>query len=265
VSVQVETTGTVARVVRLLQYLAEVDDDISIKDMAAHLHLPPSTVHRLLNLLVDDGIVERSRARHVYRPGLELIRIASLIASKTRVADLALPVMRAVVAACNEVCMLVLYLPAARRVMIATSVDSSHPLRYQVERFVPHSLLWGATGRSTLAFLPPDVIDAAIAENESSPGSGASLPPRAEFLAELAAIRERGYVLTVGQKIADAVGIGAPIFNADGSVLGSLCITIPVVRFDPQSEGTLAKLLLEQVAALNTTLGHVAPLRAVRA
>jgi DNA-binding IclR family transcriptional regulator len=260
-----ESTGTVARVVRLLQVLAESGDDVSIKEISARLHLPPSTVHRLLNLLADDGIVERSAARHVYRPGLELIRIASLIASKTRITDLALPVMRSVVEACDEVCMLVLYLPAARRVMVASFVDSSNPLRYQVERFVPHSLAWGATGRSTLAFLPPDVIEQVIAENEASPASGAPLPPRGELLAELAATRARGYVLTQGHKIGGAVGLGAPIFNADGSVLGSLCITIPKVRFTPSSEQALAALLLKHVAALNTTLGHVAPLREMRA
>jgi DNA-binding IclR family transcriptional regulator len=260
-----EGIGTVARVVRLLQCLADVEDDVSIKELAARLNLPPSTVHRLLNLLANDGIVERSAARHVYRPGLELIRIASLIASKTRITDLALPVMRAVVEACNEVCMLVLYLPAVRRVMVASSVDSSNPLRYQVERFVPHSLLWGATGRSTLAFLEPGVIDEVIAENDPSPASGARLPPRDVFLAELAAIRARGYVLTQGQKIGGAVGIGAPIFNADGSVLGGLCITLPQVRFKPSSEQALAALLLKHVATLNTTLGHVAPLNGAHA
>jgi DNA-binding IclR family transcriptional regulator len=251
-----DATGTVARVVRLLQCLADVDDDVSIKDVAGRVNLPPSTVHRLLNLLADDGIVERSAARHVYRPGLELVRISSLIASKTRLADVALPFMRAVVDACNEVCMLVRYLPATHRVMIVSSVDSSNPLRYQVERFVPHSLLWGATGRSTLAFLPPDQIDGVLAENDLAPATGDRIPSREAFLAELAAIRARGYVLTQGQKIAGAVGLGAPIFGADGGVLGGLCITIPQVRFDPRSEQTLATLLLEQVAALNAALGH---------
>jgi DNA-binding IclR family transcriptional regulator len=252
-----EATGTVARVVRLLQCLADIDGDVSIKDVAGRLALPPSTVHRLLNLLADDGIVERSPARHVYRPGLELVRIASLIASKTRIADIALPSMRAVVEACDEVCMLVRYLPAARRVMVVASVDSSNPLRYQVERFVPHSLLWGATGRSTLAFLPPAEIEAVLDENDASPATGAKLPPRAEFLAELAAIRERGYVLTHGQKIAGAVGIGVPLFGAGNAVLGGLCITVPEVRFQPSAEQTLAALLRTHAGALNAQLGHV--------
>jgi DNA-binding IclR family transcriptional regulator len=254
---QTETTGTVARVVRLLQYLAEVDTDVSIKEISAHLTLPPSTVHRLLNLLAGDGIVERSAARHSYRPGLELIRIASLIASKTRIAEIALPFMHAVVEECDEVCMLVLYLPAARRVMVASYVDSSNPLRYQVERFVPHSLLWGATGRATLAFLPPEVVDRAFAENDPSPVSGETLPTREAFMAELAAIRARGYAISQGQKIAGAVGIGAPIFRADGSVLGSLNITVPKVRFKPTSERTLAAMLLEQVTALSAAIGHL--------
>jgi DNA-binding IclR family transcriptional regulator len=262
---QRESLGTVARVVRLLQYLADVDDDVSIKEMSERLNLPPSTVHRLLNLLADDGIVEHSATRHLYRPGLELIRIASLLASKTRIADIALPFMRAVVAACDEVCMLVLYLPTARQVMIVNSVDSSNPLRYQVERYIPHTLLWGATGRSTLAFLPPDVIDDVIAEDCPSPATGRPLPPRETIVSELAEIRARGYALSQSEKIDGAVGLGAPIFNADGSVLGALCITIPAVRFKPAAEASLATMLLHHVGQLNTALGHITPNKVRRA
>ena len=260
-----ETTGTVARVVRLLQYLAEGGDDVSIKEVAEGLRLPPSTVHRLLNLLADDGIVERSATRHIYRPGLELVRIASLIASKTRINEIALPCMRTVVEECDEVCMLVLYLPATLRVMVASYVDSSNPLRYQVERFTPHSLLWGATGRSTLAFCRrrSSTARSTRASRRRRRANGCrrarsswpSSPPSASS----------GYALTQGQKIEGAVGIGAPIFNAEGNVLGSLCITIPKVRFEPSSEGVLAALLLKQVATLSAALGHASALGKVSA
>jgi DNA-binding IclR family transcriptional regulator len=211
----------------------------------------------LLQLLIEDGFVERAGTGHLYRAGLEFVRIGSLVAARTQIADIARPYMRAVVDACDEVCMLVLYMPAIRRVMTAASVDSSNPLRYQVELFVPHTLLWGATGRSVLAFLPPETIAAVIAEGANSPATGTALQPET-LLQELAGIRAAGYALTRGQKIEGAVGLGVPLFAAGGEVLGSLCLTVPRIRFKPSAEAELAGLLMRQAQALNKTLGHVA-------
>ncbi len=248
--------GTVARVIRLLQALAEMKGDVSIKDLSSRLNLPPSTVHRLLGLLMEDGVVERGQGGHLYRAGLEFVRIGSLVAAKTRIADIARPFMRAVVDGCDEICMLVLYMPSVHRVMTTAFVDSSKPLRYQVELFAPHTMLWGATGRSVLAFLDEPTISAVIAQGEASPATGRALPPADLLWRELAAIRAAGYALTSGQKIEGAIGLGTPLFNAAGDVLGSLCITVPRIRFRAEDEAPLAGLLLTQAQALNKTLGH---------
>ena len=45
-----EATSTVVRVVRLLQCVAEMGGEVSVKEFAQRLSLPPSTVHRLLKL-----------------------------------------------------------------------------------------------------------------------------------------------------------------------------------------------------------------------
>ena len=252
---QTQHSGTIARVVRILQCLAEFDADFSLKDMAERLELPPSTVHRLLQLLFKEGIVERSPAGHLYRPGLELIRIGSLVSSKTRITEVARPFMRAVVERCGEVCMLVLHMPTARKVMVIDSVDSSMALRYQVDKFTPTSLLWGATGRSVLAFLPLEDIERAIADGDPSPASGQRLPARKQLLDDLAAIRRKGYARTNSQKIEGAVGMGAPVFGAERRVIGSLCITIPQMRFKAAAEPQLSNLLITQARALSAALG----------
>ncbi len=250
-----DQTGTVARVVRILQCLAQFDAEFSLKDMSDKLGLPPSTVHRLLQLLANDGIVERSATRPLYRPGLELIRIGSLIGAKARITEVARPFMRSLVDRCSEVCMLVLYLPTARKVMVVDSLDARFALRYQVEKFEPTSLLWGATGRSVLAFLPQEEIDKAIADADPSPVSGQRLPARRQFLGELAGIRRKGYVRSNSQKVDGAVGMGAPIFGPERRVIGSLCVTIPQLRFRASAEPQLSKALIAEARALSAALG----------
>ena len=251
--------GTVTRVVKLLACLAEAEGDVSIKWLCQSLNLPASTVHRLLGLLIKEGIVERAPSRAMYGPGPEFMRIGSLVAAKVRIADLARPIMRALVEESDETCVLLRYIPASRKVMALHAEYSSHPLRYQIDMYQPHSLLWGATGRAVLAFLSEAEIEAALKDNDRSPASGDKLPPKATFMKELFGIRERGYALTHGQKIEGAVGLAAPLFNSERQAIGCLSITVPKARFNQKGHTKLAGLLLASAAKLNRRLGFSEP------
>jgi DNA-binding IclR family transcriptional regulator len=247
--------GTVTRVVKLLACIAEADGDVSIKSLCQSLNLPASTVHRLLGLLTKEGVIERAPSRALYGPGPEFVRIGSLVAAKVRIADLAKPIMRTLADESDETCVLLRYLPNSRKVMALHAEYSAHPLRYQIEMFQPHSLLWGATGRSVLAFLTESEIESAIRDNDTSPASGQKLPSKNVLLKELQEIRERGYAITHGQKIAGAVGLAAPLFNSEKRAIGSLSITVPKARFSQKGNTKLAALLLGTAGKLNHMLG----------
>lgn len=250
-----EGSGTVTRIVKLLACVAEADGDVSIKSLCQSLELPASTVHRLLGLLTKEGVIERAPSRALYGPGPEFIRIGSMVAAKVRIADLAKPIMRELVAESGETCVLLRYIPTSRKVMALHAEYSSNPLRYQIDMYQPHSLLWGATGRSVLAFLPEAEIDAAISDNDRSPASGDKLPPRNLLLKDLREIRDRGYAFTHGQKIVGAVGLAAPLFNSEKYPIGSLSITVPKARFSPKGQAKLVSQLLNTAGRLNYMLG----------
>jgi DNA-binding IclR family transcriptional regulator len=258
--------GTVARAVTIMRALAEAQGAVSIKSLAAKLGLPASTVHRLLHLLIDEGMAEQID-RSSYRAGTEFYRLGSLIVGKTRIAEIALPFMREVVKRCDEYCMLCLYLPAERKVMIVETASSSHPLRYVRDKFMPMPVAWGATGRSILAYLSDEEIRAAHEVAGTSPANGQALPRYKDFLRELEAIRQQGYALTFGQKIPGAVGFGTPIFGADGIVIASLCVTVPQIRYRAERTRSITSVLKEQARQLSRALGYLGedknpPLRA---
>ena len=74
--------GTVHRVMQLVQCLIEANGPIGITEIRTKLQLPVATIHRLLGLLVDVGIVEGKQAGRRYKPGAELIRLAALLQSQ---------------------------------------------------------------------------------------------------------------------------------------------------------------------------------------
>ena len=71
-------SGTVARVVRVISFFAD-KPEVTIKSLSAGLGMAPSTCHRLLDLLSQEGIISHDAVRRAYRPGPELFRIAGQV------------------------------------------------------------------------------------------------------------------------------------------------------------------------------------------
>lgn len=238
--------GPIVRCVKLIRLLTEIDKDISVKDAAQILDLPASTTHRLLRVLSQEGMVAKDPSTSRYRAGLDLERMCSLLAFKTGFRDQTRPYLQRIVDQCNEAAMFIGYFPATHQVSPMAAINASHPLRYEIVLYTPDSVAWGATGRSIFSFLPEQEQREIAASAGPSPVSGKLLPEWDELKAELDRIREAGYVLTKSQKLKGAVGLGTPIRNVEGRVIGSFCITVPEIRFEPSSEPYLASLVMEQ-------------------
>lgn len=246
-------TGTVARVAQLLRVLAESEGDASLGDIALRMKLPHSTTHRLLKLLAEQGFVDRGQTARSYRAGLELLRVAGLVTARAQLTDVAHAFMQAVVDASNETCMLSIYMHRTGTAMVAKVIYGDHPLRYEAKLYEPSALVWGATGLGIYAFLPEDVADAIAQREGPSPADGRLVRP-AQLRRDVQRIRQHGYAHTRGQKVPGAVGISAPVFNAQG-VVAALCITLPDTRFTAAMEARLAKILMHQARRLSHALG----------
>lgn len=248
--------GTVARVVRLMAVLAEADGPLSIAEIAARLGVPRPTAHRLVNLLREEGMVEADPVSRRYQPGAEFLRLGSMVAHRHPLSELAAPVMRELVRRSGETCLLGLYLPSTHQMMFAAQEASQHALGYQVELMQPIPVVWGASGRAILGFLPDVEVEAAVARADPSPATGEPPPTLSALRREIAAIRQRGYSYTCAQKIPQSRGIAAPILGADGIARGSLCLTVPEIRFDEAKLDGLVELIIGHTAQLSALLGH---------
>lgn len=251
-------SGTVVRVVQVLRALAEADAALTVAGLATQLGLPRPTIHRLLGLLRDQGMVENADGRYLI--GQEYFRIGALVAARHDLVNSARPLMKRVVEECEETCLLGVYLSAERKMTFAAVEHPSNPLGYRIELNVPMSVVWGATGRAILAFLPPAEIDAVIDEQGGpSPVTGRELPSREVLEGELEEIRSQGYAYSEGQKIPDSRGLAAPIFSSSGYAVGSLCLTIPEVRYHETIRARGSASLTARAAELSRLLGYPGP------
>jgi len=225
-----ETTGTVARTLSVLRVIAEAKGTVGVKDVADALHLPMSTSHRLLDLLLEAGFVQKEKVKRRYGIGAEFFRLANVVARKASTASLVQPILDELARETGETALFAAYQPAQHGVAYVAKSDSPHSLRFRIDLFQPVSPEWGATGLAILAFLSEEEQAAAFANARPSPVGGRRLA-RAAFFERLAAVRRDGFAVTEGEKLPDSVGIAVPLESAPGELLGSLALTVPKVRF----------------------------------
>jgi DNA-binding IclR family transcriptional regulator len=253
-----ETFGTVARVIRLLQGVAE-SGDFTLKDMSTQLDLPPSTVHRLLQLLMKFDFVER-RPNQTYRASREFYRVGSLVQSKFDLNSAARPYLSAIAETYREICSFALYMPATRTGMIVDTIRSPHPLQYYIEPFAHWPLTWGALGRAMLSALPEEDVVAILAEAQPAPATGQAPPSFKQLVRDLKIVHEQGFYVSINQNVLGATGTAAPVFGPDGRLIGSLGLTIPLARYDPRVQERISRDIADTAQRFSAALGYRAPM-----
>jgi DNA-binding IclR family transcriptional regulator len=249
------TTSVVARTVRLLAALAESPGDTSIQALAAKVKLAPSTVHRLLEQLGAEGFVEHDSRLRLYRAGPAFLRIAGLVSSGRDIGSQASPFLQFLANRTSETALLALLDRASDTMFFANLVQARDALGYNVTLHVPLPLLWGATSKAILAFMPDEEVERIRKEAQPAPGSHSPVPTSPALFAELVQIREVGYARSHDEKLAGASSVAAPVFAANHTIVGSLALSVPTFRATDEWMGELGPLVREQARGLSLILG----------
>jgi DNA-binding IclR family transcriptional regulator len=165
------------------------------------------------------------------------------------------PFLDELTAACDETSLFAVFDRATATVAFVAKADSSQVLSYRISLNTPVSAYWGSSSQVILAYLPEQDLRRVLADAHPSPVGDIPPMPEAAYRAHLAAIKERGWILTKGQKLPGAVGTAAPVFGAAG-IVGSLTVTIPEVRFQASMERRIQRLVTESAAKISAVLGH---------
>jgi DNA-binding IclR family transcriptional regulator len=247
--------GPIAKTVELLAlFAAAPPEGMGVRAIARQLALPVSSVHRLLSVLTSAGMVTQSASSRKYSIGVEFYRIAVQVTRGVRLPTLARPVLQRLAAEFNETALLGLYLEAQGQMMFAERVDGTQALQYQIAMLTPLPLVWGASGKSILAYIDQNRVKEIRRSAGRSPGSGAAVPTSAELVAQLAAIRQDGFVVTQSEKLPGARGVAAPVFGPDG-VEGCICVTSPADRLSPSIVQRLVERVVQEAAYLSRLNG----------
>ncbi len=241
----------VDKALRVLAYVAERGQVVSLKSVSQALGIPKTTAFRYLRTLARSGFLDHDAHGDRYGVGPRLRAIARLDAAIQRARELAHPVLtelnrdyRGIVNVAAKGDGSVVYLDV---------VESTPGFRTEARSGDSHPLHSTALGKAILAHLPPDeagtYLDQPLLER-----TGRTLIDRGELERQLRQIARCGYAIETGENEDGAMCIGAPILDALGYPRVAISITVPVTRMSPDRAMQTGKRLADAAASISRRL-----------
>lgn len=229
----------------------ERNGESSVATISAEVGEPTSSTYRLLTNLLALRFVEPGSRRGLFRLGVELLRIGSVVEDGLSVREAATPELRDLLAETGTTSFLCIR--ADSRAVCVERFEGREVRSLALALGQSLALHRGAAPRAILAFLPLSEREALI--DEFTGGDSASDAPSRDELERLVSeTREQGYAVSDGDVTPGIAAIGAPVFNHRGEVEAALSISgLRAQVFDPALDA--ASLVTTAAARVSEALG----------
>jgi DNA-binding IclR family transcriptional regulator len=235
---------------KLLDVLASHPQPVNLKQLAHLTALHPSSAHRILNVMVDKGLVDKLDPG-AYRLGLKLLQLGNLVRSRLDIRREALPFMQQLHHDLGETVNLSLR-QGDEMVYIERTASGRAMMRVVQIVGARAPLHITAVGKIFLA----DAGDEEAQEYARRTGLPAytktTLANEKALLEDLAKVRKKGVAFDNEEAEKGVSCIGAGIRDADGTLVAGLSISAPSERFDR----AWAPKVRETADAISAALGY---------
>ena len=240
----------IERMMKLLDVLAQHPDPVPLKQLALETGLHPSTAHRILGAMTQNGFVERSDAG-VYRLGIRLLELGSLVKSRISLRDTAMPYMLKLHAATGE--SVNLGIRAGDEIVYVertSSGRSSVRVVHIVGARAP--LHTTATGKLFLVEDGLEQVRDYARRTSLPPSTPASITTVGALEKELDRVRRHGVAFDLDEVESGVRCIAAGIRDNNGELIAGLSLSTPSERFNPD----WAPVVRETADEISLALGY---------
>jgi DNA-binding IclR family transcriptional regulator len=245
------TSGTALKAFKVLDFVAEKRAPVTVADVVTGLGLDRAGAYRMLLTLVESGYITRASDRS-YRLSLKVMSLAqSLNDDETRNQRI-LECLRAI----SEKTLETVHYSVldGRAAVLAKRAKGTQRVAVDFEIGDRSPLYCSSVGKVLLAYDNGGLVDAVISDGLIKVGPKTITDPDA-FRAELRKVRAERCAYDDLEFAEDMRCIAVPVFDAGGTVPGSIAISGPASRFDIPKLDELRGILQSYAEGLSRELG----------
>ncbi len=214
--------NSVLKAIRIMELFSPLHPRLSLSDVSEQLDLPKSTAHNLLNTLLRAGYIEKV-GNNQYALGTAVIPLTQSVRVNVELRDRAAPSLRELADWCHE--SVYLTVRDGNFALYIYAIESSQRLVARTAVGDRANLHCTAVGKAILGHLPEAEVAAVVDRVGLPMFTERTITELDQLQAELKRVRERGYSIDSQEHELQTFCIGAPIFDAQGKVLGSCSVS----------------------------------------
>lgn len=247
------SSSIVTKCTRVLDILAESGRPIGFTEVVELSGFAKSSTHRILAILMSEGLAEYCGRGKVYRLGPTMMNWVLKIWRSSDIRQAAHQQLEMLAETTGHNAAL-----ATRdgdRVLYIRTVDS-YPVRYAPKVGEHAPLHCTAVGKVLLAYLPGVQQKKWVATLAMERLTEHSIRNRALLAGELKKIKKRGFAVSNREEFLQVCGVAAPIFGLQGNISGSVCIWSLTERADLAALRRFIPLLTKTAGKISARLGY---------
>ena len=249
------------RALAILELIAASRAGLSLREIAAALRLPKSSVHCLLVTLERRSYLHRNERTNKYLFGTKLFSLANLALSGLELREVAAPLLRGL----TERTSLTVHLAILEHHEAVVIDKVEPPGMFKLATWLGKRMDVHCTGvgKALIAYLPEDELDRVVREGGLPRHNDNTIVSFRKLKEQLAAIRRQGYSADDEEDELGLRCIGAPVFDHASKVTAAISISGTTSQVREDNWPLLAREVTETAAAVSQALGCPLPVSRV--
>jgi DNA-binding IclR family transcriptional regulator len=231
--------------------------ELSLQELHELLHLDKATLLRLLSVLRRSGFVSADGDAGRYRLGARAFEVGCAYLPSLSLEQVAVPYLRELSKTTMQTANLAV-LDRYEVVHIAV-IEPDCPLHFHTRVGLRDAPYCTALGKALLANLPPDQIEAYLAQVDLVPRTPATILDPDILRQELAAVRASGFGEDREESIPGLRCLAAPVRSLSGEVVAAISISGPIASYNGRFYHEAQAALRQAAAGISERLGALPP------
>ncbi|MDE0531828.1 MAG: IclR family transcriptional regulator [Albidovulum sp.] len=249
------TIQSVERAFDILEFLAEAESGVQLREIALETGLNVSTCHHLVSTLLKRGYARKGLRDRQYRLGGKIHDLSNKRLQHFNILDLAMPELRSLSDSTGETVQLSVM--QSHELTTLAKVSSKKSLATNAQSYNGKNAAHAtAAGKAILAWLPETEIARVIAGQGIARFTDRTILKLADLLEELRLVRRNGFAVDNEEFQAGIASIAAAIRNQKGAVIGSISCSMPESRANGEEFEAACNAVRQTASILSRMLGN---------
>lgn len=239
----------------ILRLLSRHPDGVSVKALSDELGTPPSSTHRVLQVLVDERFAVQDGSTRRYKLGPEVLQLNRSYLEKQVFATVARPHLLQLTAETGETSFATSLVGTAPICVAIAECDRPLRLFIGVGQRMPYHA--AASARAILANMDRELAEHLLRTEEPFEQFTERTPRSVEeVMAVLDTVRRQGYAVCEDEFDRHVAAVSAPVKDFHGGVVGSVTIVAMEDRLRGQSRERVVRSVREAADGVSQAMGH---------